>query len=111
CALRARAAGHCPRTLKNCDNSSDPTAMLRFGCSANALLEGLSGYLLGTCLLKLVFCCVRVSNHVLSRRVALLAPRSASRGVGADLVRLCRLQRRHVDTIFAGRQQSVQLSA
>ena len=67
----------------------------------NLLMGSLSAYLLGTCLLKTVVCCVRVSNHVPCRRVALLAPRSAGRGAGADVVRLCRLQRRHVDACVA----------
>ena len=51
----------------------------------------------GRCLLKLVICCVRVSNHVPCRRVALLASRAARRGAGADVDWFCRLQRRHAD--------------
>ena len=89
-ALRAGAAGHRPRTVKS-----------RIGCPANILFAGLSGCLLGRCLLKTVFCCVRVSNHVPCRRVALLAPRTAGRGAGADVDRFCRLQRRHVDAAVA----------
>ena len=88
--LRAGAAGHRPRTVKP-----------RIGCPANVLFAGLSGCLLATCLLKTVICCVRVSNHVPCRRVALLASRAARRGAGADVVRLCRLQRRHADAPFA----------
>ena len=38
-----------------------------------------------------------MSNHVPCRRVALLTPRAACRGAGADVDRICRLQRRHVD--------------
>ena len=68
---------------------------------ANILFQGLSGYLLPTCLLKTVFCCVRVSNHVPCRRVALLASRAAGRGAGADVRWVCRLQRRHADALFA----------
>src|SRR5258706_13137885 len=41
--------------------------------------------LLGRCLLKTVVCCVRMSNHVPCRRVALLTPRAARRGAGADV--------------------------
>ena len=65
------------------------------------LILRLRGCLLATCLLKTVFCCVRVSNHVPGRRVALRAPRAARRGTGAGVDRLCRLQRRHVDAAFA----------
>src|SRR5216683_7353463 len=67
----------------------------------NAPSEGLSGCLLGVCLLKTVSSCVRVSNHVPNRRVALLAPLAARRGVGADVDRFCRLQRRHADAALA----------
>src|SRR5436190_24036102 len=61
--------------------------------------SGLSGYLLGTCLLKTAFCCVQVSNHVPCRRVTSLASRAADRGADADVGRLCRLQRRYVDAL------------
>src|SRR5215468_1976452 len=84
CAL----SRHCRGSLKSCKGW--------IGSAAKVLFAGLSGYLLGTCLLKLVLSCVRVSNHVLSCSVALLAPAAAGRGAGADLVRFCRLQRRHV---------------
>src|ERR1700736_188535 len=63
--------------------------------------EGLSGCLLGMCLLKTVSSCVRVSNHVPYRRVALLAPHAARGGAGADVGRFCRLQRRHADAALA----------
>ena len=62
--------------------------------------QGLSAYLLGTCLLKTVFCCVRVSNHVPDCRVASLASCTAGRGAGADVGRVCRLQRRYADAPF-----------
>jgi hypothetical protein len=79
-------AGH-PRVVKT-----------RIGCPAYA---GLSGCLLGRCLLKTVICRVRVPNHVPCRRVALLASRAARRGAGADVIWFCGLQRRHVDAAFA----------
>ena len=53
------------------------------------------------CLLKSVICCVRVSNHVPCRRVALLASRSARCGAGADVFWVCRLQCRHADAAIA----------
>ena len=99
------------RRCRASPGSSERAVKMRIDCTTNVLLERLSGYLLRGCLLKLIFCCVRVSDHVLCRRVALLAPRPACRGVGAGLVRLCRLQRRHVDAIFPGCKQSLQLSA
>ena len=48
CPLRAGAAGDCPRTVKS-----------GIGGCRNILFQGLSGYLLRTCLLKRVFCCVQ----------------------------------------------------
>lgn len=83
----------CPASPANCE--------VRIGCLANILFAGLSGCLLGRCLLKTVFCCVRVSNHVPCRRVALLAPRAAGRGAGADVDWFCRLQCRYVDAPLA----------
>src|SRR5258705_5811208 len=79
-------AGH-PRVVKT-----------RIGCPAYA---GLSGCLLGRCLLKTLICRVRVRNHVPCRRVALRASRAARRGAGADVIWVCGLQRRHVDAAFA----------
>jgi hypothetical protein len=76
------------------------TVEIRIGCSANVLFPGLSGCLLGRCLLKTVICCVRVSNHVPCRRVASLASGTAGRGADADVGWLCRLQRRYADALF-----------
>ena len=73
----------------------------RVGPCCHVLFVTLSGCLLGGCLPNTVICCVRVSNHVPCRRVALLAPRTAGRGAGADVVWFCRLQRRHVDAPLA----------
>src|SRR5882724_1477993 len=84
----------CPASPGSCKSPD-------WGAWRSLRVAGLSGYLLGACLLKLVFCCVRVSNHVLCSRVALLAPPAAGRSAGADLVRVSRLQRRHVDPRFA----------
>ena len=72
----------------------------------SVLFPGLSACLLGRCLLKSVICCVRVSNHVPCRRVALLASRSARCGAGADVIWVCRLQCRHADAAIA--KQSLQ---
>ena len=87
-------------SCRRCRGSPANCRIPRLAVPANVLFRGLSGYLLATCLLKRVFCCVRVSNHVPYRRVASLASRAAGRGAGADVGWLCRLQRRYVDAPF-----------
>ena len=87
-------------SCRRCRGSRANCRIPRLAVPANVLFRGLSGYLLPTCLLKRVFCCVRVSNHVPYRRVASLASDAAGRGADADVGWLCRLQRRYADAPF-----------